>query len=74
VITLADVKEWGGIIGAAVTAVGVIWNSLRIRSLAIKTDGLLEFRSRADRAEGRLEEQHDIRDRKAGIKPPEVTP
>jgi hypothetical protein len=74
VITLSDVKDWGGIIGAGIAAVGVIWNSLRIRSLAIKTDGLLEFRSRADRAEGRLEEQHDIRDRKAGIKPPEVTP
>jgi hypothetical protein len=63
VITLADVKEWGGIIGAAVTACGVIWNSLRIRSLAIKTDGLLEFRSRADRAEAKLDEKNDVRDR-----------
>jgi hypothetical protein len=65
VITLADMKQWGGWVLGAIGVVGMIWNRFGIKSLDVKTDGLLQFRSRADRAEAKLEEQGDIRDRAA---------
>ena len=64
-ITLADMKQWGGWVLGAIGVVGMIWNRFGIKSLDVKTDGLLQFRSRADRAEAKLEEQGDIRDRAA---------
>ena len=58
-----DVERWGGIALAAIAVVLAVWNKFGIRSLNVKTDGMMEYRSRADRAEGKLEEQGDVRDR-----------
>jgi hypothetical protein len=59
----ATIKEWGGWIGGAAIALLGIWNRFGIRQLSIKTDGLLQYRSRADRAEATVEEKNDARDR-----------
>jgi hypothetical protein len=62
----ADLKLWvGWILGGLSLGVG-IWNRLGktgIRSLNIKTDGMMEYRSRADRAEATVIEKNDVRDR-----------
>jgi hypothetical protein len=69
-ITWADLKGWGGWVAGALAAIGTLWThsgikkwTERIRSVEVKTDGLLEWRSRADRAEAKLDEQADVRGR-----------
>jgi hypothetical protein len=62
-VTKADITQWGGLIVAGLTTLTAIWNRLSIKRLDMKTDGLLQWRSRADRAEAKLEEKDDVRDR-----------
>ena len=62
-MTLDDVKQWGGWVLGAIGTVVAVWNKINIKSLEIKTDGMLSIRTRADRAEAKLEEKHDVQDR-----------
>jgi len=62
-ITKENIEGWGGWVLGILGSAGVIWNRLGIRRLAIKTDGLLEYRSRADRAEGNIEGRDSAMDR-----------
>jgi hypothetical protein len=63
-MTVDDIKKWGALALGAGGFVLALWNRFGIKRLDIKTDGLMSFRSRADRAEGKLEEQSDVRERK----------
>jgi hypothetical protein len=56
-------KQIGAYIVGGLSALAAIWNSWGIKGLQVKTDGLFEWRSRADRAEAKLEEKNDARDR-----------
>lgn len=63
-MSIAEVlKSWGGALAGGVAILVGIWNRFGIKMLSVKTDGLLEWRSRADRAEAKLEEKDDVRDR-----------
>jgi hypothetical protein len=62
-IDKAQIAVWGGWCLGAIGTVHSVFNRIKLKSLEVKTDGLLQYRSRADRAEGRLEEQGDVRTR-----------
>ena len=64
-ITKEDVGMWSGLVIAVGAALGAIWNRFGVKELKVKTDGLLEWRSRADRAEGKLDEIGFQRDQAA---------
>jgi hypothetical protein len=64
-IDKVDIATWGGLVAGVLAVLGGIWNRIGIKSLNVKTDGMMEYRSRADRAEGALQEQSDVRDRAA---------
>jgi hypothetical protein len=51
-IDKAQIGVWVAILSPILGALGVIWR--KIRHLEVKTDGMLEWRSRADRAEGEM--------------------
>ena len=68
------VKGWSAQILALAAFIGMIWNRLglgkklktaveRIRSVEVKLDGMLKYKSRAEIAEATLAEKNDVRDR-----------
>ena len=55
-----DVEKWLGIAALILAPFGVMWH--KIRSIDLKTDGMLRWRSRAEIAEAKLEEKDAQRD------------
>jgi hypothetical protein len=69
VITPAQFEQWGGWAGWF-AVIGFAWNRLKlsdafksIKSIQIDLDGKLEYRSRAEIAEAKLQEKDAVQDR-----------
>jgi hypothetical protein len=67
VIDWAAMKEWGGWVLGGAGFFGAIWNWLGIKHLDLRTDGLQVKWMAAEKgqshAEGKLDEQSDVRHR-----------
>ena len=62
-IVAVAINKYGAWVISVVAALAAVWNRFGIKSLQIKTDGMLEIRSRADRAEATVDEKNKADDR-----------
>ena len=65
-IDKSQITSWGGWVLGGLGAIGAALNRLKLKSLEIKTDGMLQYRSRADRAEAVVDEKNAARDHAEG--------